>query len=258
MFEIPFIAGGNFQKESAEHPDIEYIVNETAIKTMGMTDPIGKKFSMFGNDGYIVGVVKDFHNRPLGESIQPQLISQLAWFRGTMFISLEPDNIEESIEYIEAKLQEIAPGYPFEYTFVDERIENQYRNIERSRSIMSYFAILAMFISGLGLFGLSLFMTQQRSKEVSIRKVLGSSVNQVILLLTRKFMLWVAVATLIAVPLAWYLSDIFLSRFAYHIDLSVLDFLIPILAQFILAFLSVSFYTLKTAMANPVLSLKYE
>ncbi|MCK4695776.1 MAG: FtsX-like permease family protein, partial [Candidatus Cloacimonetes bacterium] len=86
MFEIPFVAGGNFQKDTAEHPDIEYIVNETAIKIMGLTDPIGKKFSMFGNDGYIVGVVKDFHNKPLAQTIQPQLITQLDWFRGTMFI----------------------------------------------------------------------------------------------------------------------------------------------------------------------------
>ncbi len=258
MFEIPFVAGGNFQKDTAEHPDIEYIVNETAIKIMGLTDPIGKKFSMFGNDGYIVGVVKDFHNKPLTQSIQPQLITQLDWFRGTMFISLEPNNIEGSLEYIEEKLNNIAPGYPFEYTFVDESIENQYRSIERSRSIMSYFAILAAFISGLGLFGLSSFITEQRSREVSIRKVFGASVKEVITLLTGKFLQWVAVATVIALPIAWYFSDIFLKRFAYRINLTFFDFAIPILAQFVLAFLAVSFCTLKTANSNPVDALKYE
>ena len=258
MFEIPFVAGGNFQKDAAEYPDIEYILNETAIKTMGITDPIGKKFSMFGNDGYIVGVVKDFHNKSLEQSIQPQLITQLDWFRGTMFISFDPRNIENSLEYIEEKLKEIAPGYPFEYTFINESIKNRYRDIERSRSIMSYFAILAAFISGLGLFGLSLFIAEQRSKEVSIRKVFGSTVKEVIALLTGRFLRWVAVATIIAVPIAWYFSNTFLSRFAYHINLSFLDFALPVLTQFVLASIAVCFHTMKTANANPVDALKYE
>ncbi len=258
MFEIPFSAGGDFQKDTGIHPDIEYIVNEAAVKMMGMNDPIGKKFSMGGEDGYIVGVVKDFHNRPLEQDIQPQLITQLDWFRNEMFISLEPNNVKSTLEYIEAKLGEIIPEYPVEYKFVDETIESQYRSIERSLSIMSYFAVLAMFISGLGLFGLSSYITEQRSKEVSIRKIFGSSIKEIITLLTGKFLLWVAIATVIALPIAWYSSNIFLKRFAYHIDLSILDFAIPIVAQFILAFLAVSLNTLKAAMSNPAKTLKYE
>jgi hypothetical protein len=213
---------------------------------------------MFGNDGYIVGVVKDFHNRTLDQNIQPQLITKLDWFRGTMFISMQPGNLENSLKYIENTIQEIAPGYPFDYTFVDETIENQYRGIQQSRSIMSYFSILAMFISGLGLFGLSSFISEQRSKEVSIRKVFGSSVKELILLLAGKFLRWVSIATLVALPLAWYIALLFLKRFAYHIDLTILDFALPIIAQFILAFLAVSFNTLKTATSNPAKILKYE
>ncbi len=258
MFEIPFVAGGNFLKEKAEHPEIEYIVNETAVKIMGLTDPVGKKFSMFGNDGYIVGVVKDFHNTSLNSEIRPQLISQLSWFRGTMFISMEAGNIESTLKYIDETLQELAPGYPFEFTFVDESIEDLYRSFIQSRSIMGYFAILAMFISGLGLFGLSSYITEQRSKEVSIRKVFGSSVKEVVALLAGKFVLWVAIAMVFAVPLAWYIAGIFLERFAYHIELNILDFAIPILIQFLLAFLAVSFFTLKAAVSNPVDALKYE
>ncbi|MFC1887211.1 ABC transporter permease [Candidatus Cloacimonadota bacterium] len=258
MFEIPFVAGGNFIKENAEHPDIEYIVNETAVEVMGLTDPVGKKFSMFGNDGYIVGVVKDFHNTSLNSEIRPQLISQLSWFRGTMFISMEAGNIESTLKYIDETLQELAPGYPFEFTFVDESIENLYRSFIQSRSIMGYFAILAMFISGLGLFGLSSYITEQRAKEVSIRKVFGSSVKEVVALLAGKFVLWVAIAMVFAVPLAWYIAGTFLKRFAYHIELNILDFAIPILLQFLLAFLAVSFFTLKTAASNPVDALKYE
>ena len=258
MFEIPFIAGGNFQKGITEHPDIEYIVNETAIKTMGITDPIGKKFSMFGNDGYIVGVVKDFHNGPLNREIAPQLISQLDWFRGTMFISIEPGNIENTLKYIDETLNDLAPGYPFQFTFVDESIENLYRSFIQSRSIMGYFALLAMFISGLGLFGLSSYITEQRSKEISIRKVFGSSMKNVIALLTGRFLLWVVIAMFFAIPLAWYIAAGFLNKFAYHIDLNLFDFLLPVLAQILLAFISVSFFTIKSALSNPIDALKYE
>ena len=258
MFEIPFVAGGNFQKERADHPDIEYIINETAVVKMGLTDPIGKKFSMGGDEGYIVGVVKDFHNRTLNQNIQPQLITQLDWFQQEMFIRIKPVDAVNSLKYIENKLADIAPGYPFDFSFVDESIENQYGSIQRTRSIMSYFAVLAMFISGLGLFGLSSYIAEQRSKEVSIRKIFGSSIKEVITLLTGKFLLWVAIATIIAFPLALYISNVFLKRFVYHIDLSFLDFAIPIAAQFIVAFLSVSFNTLKAAMSNPAKALQYE
>ena len=258
MFEIPFAAGGGFQKDTGVHPEIEYIVNETAVKLMGMNDPIGKKFSMGGEDGYIVGVVKDFHNRPLEQDIQPQLITQLDWFRREMFISLEPGDVENTLGYIEGKLSEIVPEYPVEFKFVDETIESQYRSIQRSRSIMSYFAVLAMFISGLGLFGLSSYVTEQRTKEVSIRKIFGSSIKEIITLLTGNFLLWVSIATVIALPIAWYISNIFLKKFAYHIDLSILDFAIPILAQFILAIIAVSYYTFKAANSNPIDTIKYE
>jgi len=258
MFEIPFVAGGNFRLDTAEESNIEYIVNETAIKTMGMIDPIGKEFSMFGHDGYIVGVVKDFHNKPLQQNIQPQLITQLDWFRGTLFIKLDPKNITSSLQYIENTLNTIVPGYPFQYTFVDAKIESMYQSIVRSRSIMTYFAILAVFISALGLFGLSSFITEQRSKEVSIRKVFGSSIRGVIFLLTAKFLRWVAIATVISIPIAFYFSHAFLKGFAYHINLSITDFIIPILAQFALAIIAVSYYTFKAANSNPIDTIKYE
>ncbi|MBN2460443.1 MAG: ABC transporter permease [Candidatus Cloacimonetes bacterium] len=258
MFEIPFVAGGNFLQDTAQINEIEYIVNETAVRMMGMTDPVGKKFSMFGNDGYIVGVVQDFHNKPLTQAIQPQLISQLDWFRGTMFISLESNEIENTLAFIEDKLNEIVAGYPFEYDFLDESIQQQYRSIERSRLIMSYFAFLAVFISGLGLFGLSSYVTEQKSREISIRKVFGSSVKEVVSLLSARFLRWVAIATILAVPVAWYISRIFLKRFAYHIDLTLADFALPILAQLIIALLAVCYYTLKTALSNPANILKYE
>ncbi len=258
LFEIPLIAGSNFQLDTAEEPYIEYIVNETAVKTMGMKDPVGKKFSMFGQDGYIVGVVKDFHNKPLTQNIEPQLISQLDWFRGTMFIKLRPEEIGSTLEYVEKTLHTIAPDYPFDYTFVDDKIESLYRNIVRSRTIMSYFTILALFISGLGLFGLSSFVTEQRSKEVAIRKVFGSKTHQVVVLLTGRFLRWVALSTIISIPLTLYFSKAFLKRFAYHINVGILDFSIPVIVQFLLAFLAVTYYTLKAANSNPINSIKYE
>ena len=258
IFEIPFVEGGNFQLDSAEESNIEYIVNEAAVKTMGISDPIGKEFSMFGHDGYIVGVVKDFHNKPLNQEIEPQLITQLDWFRGTLFIKLDPKNIPNSLKYIEKTLDNIVPGYPFQFTFVDAKIESMYQSTVRSRAIMTYFAILAVFISILGLFGLSSFIAEQRSKEVSIRKVFGSSAHEVILLLTGKFLRWVALATVVSLPVAWYFSHEFLKKFAYHINLGIIDFAFPILAQFVLAIIAVSYNTFKAANSNPIECLKYE
>jgi len=258
VFEIPFVAGGNFLQDRAESPNIEYVVNETAVRLMGLEDPVGKKFSMFGNDGYIVGVVQDFHNKPLTQTIQPQLISQLDWFRSTIFISIIPQEVRKTLEYIETKLEDIVPGYPFTYTYLDEDISDQYQHVRRSRKIMSYFAFLAAFISGLGLFGLSSYLTEQKSKEISIRKVFGSSIEKIVGLLTRKFLILVCIATLFSIPISWYLSELFLKRFAYRIELSVIYFMLPILAQFVFAFMAVGYYTLKTAFSNPADALKYE
>ena len=258
LFEIPFTKGGGFTLDTAQHPNIEYIVNETAIRTMQMEDPIGKKFSMFGNDGYIVGVIEDFHNVSLDQEIRPLLISQLSWFRSHLMIKIKPEFTAETIKYIETTLAEICPGFPFSYTFLDESIERMYGETRRTRSIILYFTGLAVFISCLGLFGLSFFMTQRRSKEISLRKILGSDINQLLLKLTGSFLRWVALAAIIAVPIAWYLANLFLGEFAYHFELGLIDFLFPIIIQFILAIVTVSFQTLRAAYANPVDALKYE
>ncbi|MCF7918721.1 MAG: ABC transporter permease [Candidatus Cloacimonetes bacterium] len=258
IFEIPFTRGGGFTLDTAEPPNIEYIVNEKAVEIMKMDDPVGKKFSMFGNDGYIVGVIEDFHNVSLDEEIRPLLISQLSWFRSILMIKIKPEATAETLKYIETTLEKVCPGFPFSYTFLDETITGMYSETRRTRNIILYFTGLAVFISCLGLFGLSSFMTQKRSKEICLRKILGSNINQLLLKLTGSFLRWVAIASLIAVPVAWYLGNLFLEEFVYHYRPGIFDFLLPVILQFLLAAFTVSFQTIRAAYANPAEALKYE
>jgi len=258
LFQIPFVVGNGFTLDLAAHPEIEYVVNETAVKVMEMKDPIGKKFSMYGNDGYIVGVIKDFHNTSLMGEIRPLLISQLSWYRSHIMIRIAPNEMNSTIKYIENTMAETCPGFPFSFTFLDESIARTYRDTRRTHSIILYFTCLAVFISCLGLFGLSSFMTERRAKEISIRKILGSSINQLLFQLTSSFLRWVAVAAFIAIPVAMYLANLFLKQFAYHYDLTIIDFVIPIALQFLLAAVTVSYQTLRAAYTNPADILKYE
>jgi putative ABC transport system permease protein len=258
LFQIPFIAGNGFTMEEAAHPEIEYVVNETAIKVMEMKDPIGKKFSMFGNDGYIVGVIKDFHNTSLSGEIRPLLISQLSWFRSHIMIRIAPNEINPTIKYIENTMAETCPGFPFSYTFLDESIARMYSDTRRTHSIILYFTCLAVFISCLGLFGLSSFMTERRAKEISIRKILGSSTNRLLFQITSSFLRWVGIAAIIAIPVAMYLANLFLKQYAYHYELTIIDFVIPIAMQALLAVVTVSYQTLRSAYTNPADILKYE
>ncbi len=258
IFEIPFTRGGGFTLDTAEHPNIEYIVNEKAVEIMKMDDPVGKKFSMFGNDGCIVGVIEDFHNVSLDQEIFPLLISQLSWFRRILMIKIKPEATAETLKYIETTLDDVCPGFPFSYTFLDDTIAGMYNDTRRTRNIILYFTGLAVFISCLGLFGLSSFMTQRRSKEICMRKILGSNINQLLIKLTGSFLRWVAIAAVIAVPIAWYLGNLFLGEFAYHYQPGIIDFLLPVILQFLLAAITVSFQTMRAAYANPADTLKYE
>jgi len=213
---------------------------------------------MFGHDGYIVGVIKDFHNTSLSGEIRPLLISQLSWFRSIIMIRIAPEDMNSTIKYIENSMAETCPGFPFSYTFLDESIARMYYDTRRTHSIILYFTCLAVFISCLGLFGLSSFMTERRAKEISIRKILGSSTNNLIFQLTSSFLRWVAIAAIIAIPVAMYLANLFLKQFVYHYDLTILDFVIPIALQFLLAVVTVGYQTLRAAHSNPADILKYE
>jgi putative ABC transport system permease protein len=175
-----------------------------------------------------------------------------------MSVLIRPGNIGKTLDFLEATWDEYVPGSPFDYSFLDEHLGNLYRFEERTAKIVGVFSLLAIFVACLGLFGLISFSVQQRTKEIGIRKVLGASVPQVVLLLSREFMILFGIAILVAWPVVWYAMDRWLQDFAYRIELGPGAFVLGAVLALIIALLTVSFQAVKAATANPVDALRYE
>jgi ABC-type antimicrobial peptide transport system permease subunit len=175
-----------------------------------------------------------------------------------MFIRVAPDNMSATVKYIESTCKQINPAYPLRYMFFDEWLGRLYRNEQRMGRIVGYFTFLAIAISCLGLFGMASFMTEQRTKEIGIRKVLGAPLSRIILLLSADFTKWVLAANIIAWPLAYFAIGKWLENFAYRTSLNMSIFILSGVLALVTALLTVSYQTLKAALANPVESLRYE
>jgi putative ABC transport system permease protein len=261
VFKMELVKGHNFTKNKQQNGEyLEFIVNEAAVELMQMEDPIGKRFMMYDekNAGEIIGVVKDYHFKNLTNDIGPIMITTLNWWRGSIFIKINPQNVPESLEYIEEIVTKFSPSFPYEFSFLDEDIDQQYSQYYEMGNIIKYFAILAVFISCLGLFGLASFITEQRTKEIGIRKVLGSSVAKIIYLLTKGFSKWVLLSNVFAWPIAYYAMQKFLELFAYKSGFNIWIFIISGFSALLVSILTVSYQTLRAANANPVKALKYE
>ena len=260
VFELELVDGENFRKKYVKGNEIPYIVNEAAIKLMQLEDPIGKRFAMYNeqNEGVIIGVVKDYHFQTLTNEIGPIMITTLDWWRGEAFIKINPHNVTETLGFIEETFNKFAPSFQFQYSFLDEDIDELYHGFYEMGNIIKYFAVLAIFISCLGLFGLASFMTEQRTKEIGIRKVLGSSVSTIVILLSKGFGKWVILGNFIAWPIAYYAMNKFLQMFAYRAEMNIWLFIISGLMALIISLITVGYQTIKAANSNPVDALKYE
>ena len=235
------------------------IINETAAKRLGWDEPIGKNLSYGGFiDSKVVGVVKDFNFNSLHEEIEPLVLRMSPHKSSNIFLRLQPGNLNEQVTFVQNEWKTLAPDVPFEFAFLDDQIQQLYDSEKRMSSIFSVFAFLAIFIACLGLLGLASFMTTQRTKEIGIRKVLGASVGSVVSLLTREFIVLVGLGLLVAAPVAWYLMNQWLAEFAYRINISWSVFALAAVAIVSVAFFTVSFQSIKAALANPVESLKTE
>jgi len=258
---MDMVQGRSFSREFATDGSEAYIVNEEAVKLMGTESPVGKRLSVFRNEGKIIGVVKNFHFKSLHHEIRPFVyMMNPNWISmmDCMFIRVAPDNISATVKYIESTSKKFNPAYPLRFQFLDERIESLYRNEQRMGKIVGYFTFLTIAISCLGLFGLASFMTEQRTKEIGIRKVLGAPVSKIILLLSADFTKWVLAANIIAWPLAYFAISKWLENFAYRTNLNLSIFVLSGVLALATALLTVSYQTLKAALANPVESLRYE
>ena len=230
------------------------VVNQAAVRAMGMESPLGKE--VLGST--IVGVVKDFHFNSLHSEIEPLAIQHRPNMFRHLLVKLKPGDISGAISSLTATWEKLVPGMPFDYQFLDENIDRMYRTDQRMGKIINSFTILALFIACLGLFGMASFTAQQRTKEIGIRKVLGATVPEITFSLVKEFSKWVLLANLIAWPLAYFTMNRILQAYAYRISLGIWIFLAAGAAALIIAVATVSYQAIKAALTNPVETLRYE
>jgi putative ABC transport system permease protein len=251
------MAKGRFYSRDYSTDSDNFVINEAAVAAMGITDPIGKKFSHNGETGTIIGVIKNFHGGSLHHPIRPKVMkfSSEGFF---ICVRYRPGKTREVLSFLEEKWGKFVPGFPFRYNFLNEAIDNFYRTERRVSQIIQYFTMLAIFIACLGLFGLASFMAERRTKEIGIRKVLGAQVSGIVLLLTSEFSKWVIIASCIALPIGWFLMKNWLTDFAYRIEIDFWTFLTTTFFSLLVALFTVSYQSLKAALGNPIDALRYE
>lgn len=233
------------------------VINETAAEVMGLNNPVGEFITLWGDETEIIGLVKDFHFQTLRSEIKP-LFFKLADYSATAYVRISSNNIQSTLAQIEDIYKEFNPTYPFAYEFMDQQYAALYRSEQRIGDLAWYFSIFAVIISCLGLFGLSAFTAEQRAKEIGVRKVLGASVQNLVVLLTKDFTKLVVIAICIAIPLSWWLMNQWLSDFAYQSGMELWIFALSGILAIVIAWLTVSWQSIKAALVNPVQSLKSE
>jgi ABC-type antimicrobial peptide transport system permease subunit len=247
-----------FSHDFTSDEDGAFILNEEAIRMMGLKDPIGTKVSYDRIDGQIVGVVKDFHFKPITKKLEPMILVNSRQEMFYLLIRIAPGDVPGAIVAMRNVWEQFVPDKAFEYSFLDESINAMYLEEERVGKLFNTFALLAIVISCLGLFGLVSFLAERRTKEIGIRKVLGASVGSVVLILTKEFTIWVLIANVFAWPVAFILMNRWLANFVYRTDLNIWIFVLSGLAAQIIAWLTVSYQSIKAALADPVVALRHE
>lgn len=261
QYKIKMLAGRGFSNQFGTDSTQAMVINEAAVKTFGYASPqqaIGKRFKQWGREGKIIGVMKDFHYRSLQQDIKPLSMRIELDNCSIVSVNIAGANAAATIAAIEKKWKQFLPNRPFTYFFLDEFYDRQYRSEIRFGNLFLNFAILAIFISCLGLLGLASYSTIQRTKEIGVRKVMGASVAGIVNLLSKDFLKLVLIAFVIAAPIAWFAMYKWLQNFAYRASLGWWAFALAGLAAVIIAFLTVSFHAIKAAIANPVKSLRTE
>ena len=259
--EVPIVAGRGFSEAFPADEKDGYVVNESAVRMMGMSDPIGQSLTVFKNKGRIVGVVKDFHYRPLYHQIRPIVFILKRSVISNVFIRINPASTTEALHHIETVMQKMDPEKAATLRlrfFDDELIASQYAMEKKIQRSALLFTTLAILIACAGLFGLAAFLTEQRTREVGIRKILGASRVQLSVMLSREFSKWVLLANVFAWPAAYFIIRQMLAIYAYHTHMGIEFYILTGCATFVIAGLTVGLLTLKTASRHPVTALRYE
>jgi len=259
---IQLVAGRDLSTEYGLDT-MNYLVNEAAAKKIGYKDPVGKELTMWGDKGMIVGLMKDYHHNSLHVPIEPLILRlhKKSWggtYWGNIIVRTEKGKTKQAIVSMEKLYKQFNPGFPFKYYFTDDEIANRYKAEYTVSKLSRYFAFLAIFISCLGLFGLVTFTAEQRTKEIGIRKVLGASVTGIVGMLSKDFLKLVIIAAVIAFPVAWWAMHRWLNDFAYRVNIGWWVFVVAGIVALLIALLTISFQSIKAAIANPVKSLRTE
>lgn len=261
QYKIKILAGRAFSRDFATDTTQAMILNEAAIKMFGYSSPqqaIGKRFKQWGREGKIIGVMKDFHFRSLQQEIKPLSMRIEPDGCNLVSVNVAASNLPSTITAIENKWKSLIPNRPFSYFFLDEYFDKQYRSEERFGNLFLNFAVLAIFISCLGLLGLASYSTIQRTKEIGVRKVMGASVSNIVGLLSKDFLKLVLISFFIAGPVAGYFMYKWLQDFAYRVGLNWWVFLVAGMLAVFIALFTISFQAIKAAVTNPVKSLRTE
>ena len=256
--KLQLVDGRDFSKEFGID-SAAYLLNEAAVDKIGFRDPVGKTVSWAGKQGIVIGVIKDFHFNSLHQAIEPLIVrisEKHNW--GTILVRTTAGKTSEVISGLEKLCKNMNPAFPFSYQFSDQEYTKLYKNEQLIGKLSNYFAFLAIFISCLGLFGLAMSTTEQRTKEIGVRKALGASVPNIVRMLSASFLKPIFIAMCIGFPLSWYVMNNWLQDFAYKVEIEWWVFALAGLFTTLIALLTVSYQSIKAAIANPVDSLRTE
>jgi putative ABC transport system permease protein len=266
MSKMNLVEGRLFTEADAAKPFGYCLVNEAMVKQMGWTDALSEKLTIPGDDQnpaqeiQVIGVIRDFHFASLHHPIEPLVIGQQnpRGVGGNLMVELQDGNPSEALTQIEAGWKKVFPNKEFNYKFLEDTFRKMYETEEKVFSVFIYFAMLAIVLCCLGLYGLSAFTTEQRTKEIGIRKVMGASVNNILVLLNKDFMKLVIASIILATPLAWYAVRQWLDNFAYRTDINPMYFFVASLFAVLITLITVSLHAMNTALRDPIKALRYE
>ncbi len=263
-YEIPIVAGRNFEDDYSDNKaQHEFIINELAARELGWKqakNAVGKRVKYARHTGTIVGIVKDHHFESVREEIKPliYILSEGGTFLNNISVRVETAAIQNGLSHLEKTWKGFSPEIPFNYNFMDENFARLYEDEQRQGKLYMIFAILAISVASLGLFGLATYIGEQRTSEIGIRKVLGANTWQNIRLLSQEFIWLVLLANALAIPLAWYFMQDWLRNYAYRIELSALEFVLSLFLSFMIVILSIGYLVIRLSRVNPVQVLRNE
>jgi len=259
-YSIELAAGRSFFNETNSLRETEFLINETAVRALGLHSPqdaVGKRLVGW-EGGKIVGVVKDFHFQGLQQEIEPLVITNFTWMFSFITLTLSTEEISQTLSFVQDKWKELFPGIPYEYYFLDEDFNRLYRSEEKTGTLIGVFTLIGVLVACFGLFGLASFMVEQRTKEIAIRKVHGARVPDTVSLLIKDFIKWILISNIIAWPIAYFVVNRWLQNFFYRVNLGIGIFIFTGIIVLAIALLTISYQVIKTATTNPVDYLRYE